>query len=108
MINLKKKCFLNIHIEEKAKKKYEARLNHLVTSLSKETFLILFPWVFKDEEGHKRDKKSSPPYLELTQTLFPGNFSVEQEMRQELNDDLISLLNKEVYIIITSKPTFFP
>ena len=71
-----------------------------MNSLIKETYLILFPWVFKDEEGHKRGKKSSPPYVELIQTLFPGNFSVEQEMRQELNDDLISQLNKEVYIII--------
>lgn len=71
---------------------------HFTTSLIKETCLLLYPWVFKDEEGHKRDKKSSPPYVELIEEILPGNYTVEQEIRKRLDEDILStLFDKVIY-----------
>lgn len=69
---------------------------HLITSLNKENCLLLYPWIFKDEEGHKRDKKSSPPYIELVEEILPGNYTVEQEIRKRLNEDILNALFNEV------------
>lgn len=69
---------------------------HLTTSLRNETCLLLFPWIFKDEEGRRRDKKSSPPYVELIEELLPENFTVEQETRKRLNEDLLCQMLDEV------------
>lgn len=76
--------------------RYEAEMLHLTTSLNKETCLLLYPWIFKDEEGHKRDKKSSPPYIELVEEMLPGNYIVEQEVRKRLNEDILSTMFNEV------------
>ncbi|XP_014203605.1 thioredoxin domain-containing protein 3 [Copidosoma floridanum] len=82
-------------IEAKATAKYEARLEHYVTSLSRETLLIFFPWIFKDEEGNLRDKKASPAYVELTDQLLPGNFVVEQEVKKHMSEEDVVELQKE-------------
>lgn len=85
---------------------------YLTTSLSKETCLLLFPWVFKDEECHKRDKKSSPPYIELVEEILIGNYTVEQEIRKRLDEDILSTMFNEVIIFnmsltkIIQKQTF--
>lgn len=89
-------------IEAEAKARYEAEMLHLTTALSNETCLLLYPWVFKDEEGRKRDKKSSPPYIELVEELLLGNYTIEQEVRKRLNDDILAMIFNEVihrYII---------
>ncbi|CAK9826358.1 hypothetical protein ANTRET_LOCUS4219 [Anthophora retusa] len=73
---------------------------HLTTSLSKETCLLLYPWVFKDEEGHKRDKKSSPPYVELVEQILPEKFIIEQEIRKRLNEDILdTMFNESDYVL---------
>lgn len=89
-------------IEAEAKARYEAEMLHLTTVLSNETCLLLYPWVFKDEEGRKRDKKSSPPYIELVEEILSENYTIEQEIRKRLNDDILATIFNEVihqYII---------
>nr|XP_034171497.1 uncharacterized protein LOC117600315 isoform X1 [Osmia lignaria] len=86
--------------EAEAKARYEAEMSHLITSLCKETCLLLYPWVFKDEEGHKRDKKSSPPYTELVEEILPGNYSIEQEIRRRLTEDIFDIMfNESDYVL---------
>lgn len=67
-----------------------------MNSLSRESCIILFPWIFKDEEGNKRDKKSSPPYIELVEQLLPENFTIEQELKKQLDADILAEMQKEV------------
>lgn len=67
-----------------------------MTCLNDQTCLILYPWVFKDEEGHKRDKKSSLPYVDLIENILPEHCIVEQELRKHLNLDLVSKIFIEV------------
>ncbi|XP_074094257.1 uncharacterized protein LOC141524338 isoform X1 [Cotesia typhae] len=76
--------------EHQIKARYEAELNHLMTCLKDQTCLILYPWVFKDEDGHKRDKKSSLPYVDLIENILPMYFTVEQELRKHLSEEIIS------------------
>ncbi|XP_043523826.1 uncharacterized protein LOC122535946 isoform X2 [Frieseomelitta varia] len=86
--------------EAEAVARYEAEMLHLTISLNKETCLLLYPWIFKDEEGHKRDKKSSPPYVELVEEILPGNYTVEQEIRKRLNEDILStMFNESDYVL---------
>lgn len=79
-----------------AKARYETEMLHLTTSLCNETCLLLFPWIFKDEEGRRRDKKTSPPYVELIEELLPENYMVEQELRKRMNEDLLQQMLDEV------------
>ncbi|XP_006561189.1 uncharacterized protein LOC409038 isoform X1 [Apis mellifera] len=86
--------------EAEAKARYEAEMLHLTTVLSNETCLLLYPWVFKDEEGRKRDKKSSPPYIELVEEILSENYTIEQEIRKRLNDDILAtIFNESDYIL---------
>lgn len=80
-------------------------MSHLTTSLCNETCLLLFPWIFKDEEGRRRDKKSSPPYVELIEELLVENYTVEQEIRKRLNEDLLHEMLDEVssFVVICNK-----
>lgn len=67
-----------------------------MTCLKDQTCLILYPWVFKDEDGHKRDKKSSLPYVDLIENVLPMYFTVEQELRKHLSEEIISKILVEV------------
>ncbi|XP_068971394.1 uncharacterized protein [Bombus flavifrons] len=87
--------------EAEAIARYEAEMLYLTTSLSKETCLLLFPWVFKDEEYHKRDKKSSPPYIELVEEILIGNYTVEQEIRKRLDEDILSTMFNESHYVLS-------
>lgn len=80
-----------------AKARYEAEMLHWTTSLCNETCLLLFPWIFKDEEGRRRDKRMSPPYVELIEELLPENYVVEQELRKRMNENLLQPMLDEVY-----------
>lgn len=71
---------------------------HLTTSLCNETCLLLFPWIFKDEEGRRRDKRMSPQYVELVEEILPENYTVEQEIRKRLNEDLLRQMLDEVFL----------
>ncbi|XP_066590914.1 thioredoxin domain-containing protein 3-like isoform X4 [Prorops nasuta] len=84
-----------IQKETEAKERYESEMNHLISSLSNETCLLIYPWVFKDQEGHRRDKKSSPPYVELVEEILSGNYIIEQEIRKRLNDSILERLLDE-------------
>lgn len=88
-----------------AKARYEAEMLHWTTSLCNETCLLLFPWIFKDEEGRRRDKRMSPPYVELIEELLPENYVVEQELRKRMNEDLLQQMLDEVYILFFSSIT---
>lgn len=71
-------------------------MKHLEDSLINETCLLLYPWVFKDEEGHKRDKKSSPPYMDLIENVLPYNYTIEQEIRKRLDEELVMSMLQQV------------
>ncbi|KAL0120958.1 hypothetical protein PUN28_008580 [Cardiocondyla obscurior] len=80
------------------KARYEAEMLHWTTSLCNETCLLLFPWIFKDEEGRRRDKRTSPPYVELIEELLPENYVVEQELRKRMSEDLLQqMLDESTY-----------
>ncbi|XP_015172253.1 PREDICTED: uncharacterized protein LOC107064284 isoform X3 [Polistes dominula] len=89
--------------EAETKAKYEAEMNHLINSLIDETCLLLYPWIFKDEEGHKRDKKCSPPYVELVEEILPGNYIIEQEIRKRLNEDILDKMFHESDYVLTDR-----
>lgn len=87
---------------------YEAEMNHLSNSLINETCLLLYPWVFKDEDGHKRDKRSSPPYMDLIENVLPNNYNIEQELRKRLDEEIITaMLEKVSNDYITNKKKSF-
>ncbi|XP_039311600.1 uncharacterized protein LOC105201787 isoform X2 [Solenopsis invicta] len=92
-----------------AKARYESEMLHWTTSLCNETCLLLFPWIFKDEEGRRRDKKLSPAYVELIEELLPENYIVEQELRKRMNEDLLQqMLDESTYKFSeTSKQLLF-
>lgn len=94
-----------LYLEAETKARYEAEMLHLTTSLCHETCLLLFPWIFKDEEGKRRDKKSSPPYVELVEELLPENYTVEQEIRKRMNEELLKQMLDEV-VLLLYKRTF--
>ena len=71
-------------------------MNHMTSSLTSETCLLLYPWVFKDEEGHRRDKKSSPPYVELVEEILPENYNIQQEFRKKVEENMLPEMFKEV------------
>lgn len=71
-------------------------MNYYCESLKDETCLLLYPWVFKDEENKRRDKKSSPPYVELIDEILPGHFAVCEEVRRRLNEEMLDKLFLEV------------
>ncbi|XP_076676866.1 uncharacterized protein LOC143373458 isoform X2 [Andrena cerasifolii] len=86
--------------EAEAVARYEAEMFHLTSSLNNETCLLLYPWIFKDEEGHRRDKKSCPPYVELHEEILAGNYIVEQEIRKRLNEDILgTIFNESDYVL---------
>ncbi|XP_014602017.1 PREDICTED: uncharacterized protein LOC106785801 isoform X1 [Polistes canadensis] len=87
--------------EAETKAKYEAEMNHLTNSLIDETCLLLYPWIFKDEEGHKRDKKCCPPYVELVEEILSGNYIIEQEIRKRLNEDILDKMFHESDYVLT-------
>lgn len=89
---------MTLHTEAEAKAKYEDEIHHLTVSLKGETCLLLYPWILKDEEGHRRDKKSSPPYVELVEEILPENFSIEQEFRKSVDENMLNEMFKEVNI----------
>jgi len=85
--------------EAEAKRKYETEMLYFTTSLCNEICLLLFPWIFKDEEGRRRDKKLSPPYMELTEELLLEHYTIEQETRKQLNEDLLHRILDEVLLL---------
>ncbi|XP_048506144.1 thioredoxin-like protein 1 isoform X1 [Athalia rosae] len=91
--------------EAEIKAKYEAEMNHFTSSLAKETCLILYPWVFKDEEFHRRDKKSSPPYMELIEELLPDNYKIAEEFRKQLDETIVNDMLKESDYEMTENST---
>lgn len=83
-------------IEAETKARYEDEMLHLTTSLKEETCILFYPWVFKDEEDHKREKKLSPPYVELVDEILPGNYTIEHEIRKSLDDTILQDFFNEV------------
>lgn len=76
---------------------------HMVLELCEETALVLYPWVFKDENGRPRDKLLSPPYMELVQDLFRQCYDVQEELRIELNEDTIRRMFVESGVDVTKE-----
>ncbi|XP_076475611.1 uncharacterized protein LOC117160245 isoform X6 [Bombus vancouverensis nearcticus] len=59
-------------------------------------------WMFiHDEECHKRDKRSSPPYIELVEEILIGNYTIEQEIRKRLDEDILSTMFNESHYVLS-------
>ncbi|XP_046622709.1 uncharacterized protein LOC124306261 [Neodiprion virginianus] len=86
--------------------KYEAMLSQMMFELCEETALLLFPWVFVDEEGNPRDKKNAPPYVELVTDLFEQCFDVVEEVQIQLTEDIIKDMFTESNFEITEDIIF--
>ncbi|XP_076475610.1 uncharacterized protein LOC117160245 isoform X5 [Bombus vancouverensis nearcticus] len=54
-----------------------------------------------DEECHKRDKRSSPPYIELVEEILIGNYTIEQEIRKRLDEDILSTMFNESHYVLS-------
>ncbi|XP_025153537.1 uncharacterized protein LOC112588291 [Harpegnathos saltator] len=89
--------------EAERREKYERFMAHMVLELCEETALVLYPWVFKDENDRPRDKLLSPPYMELVQDLFRQCYDVQEELRLELNEDTIERLLVESGVDVTDE-----
>ncbi|XP_029160788.1 uncharacterized protein LOC114932651 [Nylanderia fulva] len=88
--------------EEAARlEKYERFMAQMMIELCEKTVLVLYPWVFKDERGRPRDKWQSLPYTELVQDLFRQCFDVQEELRIQLNEDMIEKMFVESGVDIT-------
>ncbi|XP_018303709.1 uncharacterized protein [Mycetomoellerius zeteki] len=83
--------------------KYERFMAQMVVELSEHTALVLYPWVFKDERGRPRDKMQSPPYIELVKDLFRQCYDVQEEVRIQLNEDMIEKMFVESGVDITEE-----
>lgn len=75
----------------------------MVLELCEETALVLYPWVFKDENGRPRDKLLSLQYMELVQDLFRQCYDVQEELRVELNEDMIERMFVESGVDVTEE-----
>ncbi|KAK0174786.1 hypothetical protein PV327_010516 [Microctonus hyperodae] len=80
---------------------YEEYLEQMMVELSEEIALILFPWVFFDENGDARDKEKSPPYVELISQILPNRFDIMEQNRVQLDEDIIQNIFKESGIAVT-------
>ncbi|XP_072747002.1 uncharacterized protein [Anoplolepis gracilipes] len=83
--------------------RYERFMAQMMIELCENTMLVLYPWVFKDERGRPRDKMQSPPYTELVQDLFRQCFDVQEELRIQLNEDIIERMFVESGVDITKE-----
>ncbi|XP_076299660.1 uncharacterized protein LOC143218377 [Lasioglossum baleicum] len=75
--------------EAERKERYEAFLDQMMFELCEETTVVFYPWVFRDEEGRFRDKYGSPPYTDLTTSLFKQNFDIQEEQRLSFTEEMI-------------------
>nr|XP_031844672.1 uncharacterized protein LOC116432239 [Nomia melanderi] len=93
------------HAKEEAERreKYEAFLAQMMFELSEETALLFYPWIFRDEEGRYRDKYGSPPYTDLTTSLFKQNFDIQEEQRLHLTEEAIESMLVESGVEITKE-----
>lgn len=76
---------------------------HMVLELCEETALVLYPWVFKDENGRPRDKLLCPPYTELVQDLFRQCYDLQEEARIQLNEDTLERMFLESDVDVTKE-----
>ncbi|XP_029049566.2 uncharacterized protein LOC114879127 [Osmia bicornis bicornis] len=89
--------------EAERQEKYEAFLAQMMFEMSEETALVFYPWVFRDEEGRRRDKYQSPPYTELINVLFKQNYDVLEEQRIRLTEEMIEKMFVESNVEITKE-----
>lgn len=93
------------HAKEEAERreKYEAFLAQMMFELCEETALVFYPWVFRDEEGRYRDKYGSPPYTDLTTSLFKQNFDIQEEQRLHFTEETIESMLVESGVEVTKE-----
>ncbi|KAK2581223.1 hypothetical protein KPH14_008021 [Odynerus spinipes] len=91
--------------EEETRKKaeYEAFMAQMMLELCEMMVVILYPWVFKDEEGNPKIKMQCAPYTELVRDLLRGIFDVQEEIRIQLDEETIKKMFVESDIEITKE-----
>lgn len=89
--------------EAEKREKYERYMEYMMIELCEATVLLLYPWVFKDEQGRMRDKLQSPPYTELVQDLFKQCYDMQEELRIQLTEELIEKIFVESNVEVTEE-----
>lgn len=69
--------------------------------LCEETAIVLYPWIFIDEEGFQKDKDTCPAYTELVREIFPQRFDILEQTRLQLDEGQIEKMLVESDIEIT-------
>lgn len=87
--------------EEVIRRKYEQFLLQMMIELSEETALIIFPWVFYDQDGNPIDKEKSPAYLQLIYSVLPDRFDIAEQTRIQLNENMVEKIFLESGIVVT-------
>lgn len=89
--------------QEEAEKraKYEEFLDQEMFELCEEIALVVYPWVFVDEEGYPRDKEKCPAYTELVRDILPERFDILEQSRIQLDEEVIEKLFVESGVVIT-------
>lgn len=75
----------------------------MTISLCEETALMLYPWVFIDEEGGPKNKRDCPEYTELVDDLFKNYFDVAEELRVQLDLETIENMFVESDVELTEE-----
>ncbi|XP_024942923.1 uncharacterized protein LOC107269952, partial [Cephus cinctus] len=85
------------------KAKYEIFLSQMMAELCEETALLLYPWVFKDDDGNYKDKDKCPAYAELVHELLPDRYDVVEEVKILLNEEMVEKMMVESNLEITEE-----
>ncbi|XP_035739476.1 uncharacterized protein LOC118449229 [Vespa mandarinia] len=89
--------------ETKEKEEYETFMEQMMLELSELFIIVMYPWVFKDEQGNPKIKMQCPPYTELVRDLLRQIFDVQEEIRIELDEEIIKKMFVESNVVITNE-----
>ncbi|XP_012272397.2 uncharacterized protein LOC105695435 [Orussus abietinus] len=91
-------------LEEAEKRtKYEAFLAQMTFELCEETAVLLYPWIFLDEEGNQKDKNACPAYTELVNELLKEYYDVAESVSFQLDEETIEKMFVESDVEITEE-----
>ncbi|KAL2718977.1 TXND6 protein [Vespula squamosa] len=88
--------------EAREKEEYERFMTQMMTELSELMVVVIYPWVFKDEQGNQKIKMQCPAYTELVRDLLRQVFDVQEELRIQLDEETIKKMFVESEVLITN------
>ncbi|KAI4486830.1 hypothetical protein M0804_006200 [Polistes exclamans] len=89
--------------DAKKKEEYEAFMAQMMLELCELMVVVMYPWIFRDEQGNPKIKMQCQPYTELVRDLFRQIFDVQEEIRLQLDEEIIKKMLVESDIQITEE-----